>query len=176
VEMGKNLVLIGFMGTGKSSVGAKLAQRLKTDFVDIDREIELVSGMSIAEIFKRHGEVRFRSEESLMVKKLGKREDIVIATGGGAVLLSENLAALKENSILIGLDARPEDIYARVNRKKGTRPLLKKDISIQEIETLLQERTPYYACADIRIDTSGKKLDQITNEILQEIKNNNLLK
>ena len=109
-----------------------------------------------------------------MVKKLGKREDIVIATGGGAVLLSENLAALKENSILIGLDARPEDIYARVNRKKGTRPLLKKNISIQEIETLLQARNPYYACADIRIDTSGKKLNLIIKEILQEIRNKNL--
>ena len=83
--MGKNLVLIGFMGTGKSSVGIRLAQKLKRKFVDMDREIELICGMSVADIFKRYGEVRFRSEESLMAAKLGKAQDLVISTGGGAV-------------------------------------------------------------------------------------------
>ena len=95
----------------------------------------------------------------------------MIATGGGAVLLSENIDALRENGILICLDASPTDIYARVNRKKGTRPLLKKNITIQDIERLLQERESFYARADIRINTSGKDLDTIINEIFQLIEN-----
>jgi shikimate kinase len=173
--MGKNLVLIGFMGTGKSSVGLRLAQKLKKEFVDMDREIEVVSGMSISEIFKRYGEVRFRSEEHLMAIKVGKRENLVIATGGGAVLISENITILKENGIIICLDATPQDIFARVNRKKGTRPLLKKDVNIQEIEKLLNEREAFYACADIRINTSGKDLETIINEILQLLDDNSLI-
>ncbi len=173
--MGKNLVLIGFMGTGKSSVGIRLAQKMKKDFVDMDREIELVSGMSIAEIFKRFGEVRFRSEESLMAQKVGKRRDAVIATGGGAVILNENIEALRENGILICLDASPADIYARVNRKKGTRPLLKKNVTIEDIEKLLQEREPFYASADIRVNTSGKDLDTIIKEICQALKDKDLI-
>jgi len=173
--MGKNLVLIGFMGTGKSSVGLRLAQNMKRDFVDMDREIELISGMTISEIFKRFGEVRFRSEESLMAIKIGKKKDLVVATGGGAVLLQENIAALKENGILICLDASPADIYARVNRKKGTRPLLKKNVTIEDIERLLQEREPFYASADIRVNTSGKDLDTIINEIFRAINDKQII-
>jgi len=173
--MGKNLVLIGFMGTGKSSVGLRLAQKLKKKFVDMDREIELVNGMSIADIFKRYGEVRFRSEESLMAIKVGKRQDIVIATGGGTVLKDENIDSLKENGILICLDASPEDIFSRVNRKKGTRPLLNKNVSIEDIERLLQEREAFYACADIRVNTSDRDLESIINEIMQSIKDKKLM-
>lgn len=168
--MGKNIVLIGFMGTGKSSVGLRLAHKLKKEFVDIDQEIENVSGMSIAEMFKHHGETRFRAEESLMVNKLGEREDMIIATGGGVVLLKENIAALKKNGILVCLDASLEDIFERVNRKKGSRPLLKKNTRIEDISALLKVREPYYAdAADIRVKTSNRKQDDIVNEIIREI-------
>jgi Shikimate kinase len=173
--MGKNIVLIGFMGTGKSSVGMRLAQKMKREFIDMDREIELVAGMSISEIFKRFGEVRFRSEESIMAKKVGKRGDSVIATGGGAVLLNENIDALRENGILICLDASPADIYSRVSRKKGTRPLLKKNVTIEDIEILLQEREPFYASADLRVNTSGKDLDTIIKEIFESIREKAIL-
>ena len=173
--MGKNLVLIGFMGTGKSSVGLRLAQKLKKEFVDMDREIEEINGMSIAEIFKRYGEVRFRSEERLMAIKVGEREDLVVATGGGAVLISENIDALKKNGVLICLDASPQDIFARVNRKKGTRPLLNKNVNIEEIGKLLKEREALYNCADIRVDTSGKDLETITGEIIRMLGGNWLL-
>jgi shikimate kinase len=78
--MSKNIVLIGFMGTGKSTVGIKLAQRLKRQFVDIDKEIENLNGMSVNDIFRRYGEIRFRSEEKLMAAKLSKRDNLVIAT------------------------------------------------------------------------------------------------
>lgn len=166
--MGKNIVLIGFMGTGKSSVGYILAQKLNRDFVDTDQEIEAVSGMSIAEMFKRHGETRFRSEESLVIDKWAMREDIVIATGGGAVLSEGNIAALKKNSLLICLDASPEDIFERVNRKKGSRPLVNKNTGIEDIARMLEEREPYYACADIRIKTDHKSPKEIVAEIIRE--------
>jgi shikimate kinase len=165
--MGKNIVLIGFMGTGKSSIGTRLAQKLKMDFIDMDREIESVIGMSVAEIFKRYGELRFRSEERLVASKVGKRVNTVIATGGGTFLVEDNIAALRENGIIIGLEADPEDIINRVNRKKGTRPLLKRDANVKDVEELLSEREAAYSRADIRINTSGKELDTVVNEIIQ---------
>jgi shikimate kinase len=167
--MHNNIVLIGFMGTGKSSVGLKLATRLKKDFVDMDREIENVSGMSINEIFRRYGERRFRSEESLMAKKLSQRGNLVIATGGGLVLVPENIAALRQNGVIVLLEARAEDIWARVNRKRGTRPMLKGAASVADIQKLLDHRADYYDCADISVNTSDKELDAVIREILQQL-------
>ena len=167
--MHNNIVLIGFMGTGKSSVGFRLAARLKKEFIDMDREIENVSGMSISDIFRRYGERRFRSEETLMSKKLSQRENLVIATGGGVVLAPENVAMLRQNGVIVLLEAGAEDIWNRVNRKKGTRPLLKSAASVEDIEKLLAERAPYYNCADIRVDTSNKELETIIQEILLQM-------
>ena len=169
-NMKSNIVLIGFMGTGKSAVGSRLAQQLKKQFVDMDREIENVTGMSIPEIFKRYGELRFRSEEKLMARKLSERENMVIATGGGFVLLEENIEALRANGVLICLDASPEEIFNRVSRKKGSRPLLKKGTTLEDIQALLQERELSYACADIRINTSGRELDQVIREIIEALR------
>lgn len=167
--MDKNIVLIGFMGTGKSSIGVRLAHRLKKQFVDVDSEIENITGMSVSEIFRRHGERRFRSEERLMAEKLGKRKGLVIATGGGLVLDKENVKALRENGILICLEASAQEIYERTNRKKGVRPLLKKDVTIADIERFLQQRKVHYACADMCINTTAKSMNSIVNEILQVI-------
>jgi len=169
--MKNNIVLIGFMGTGKSTVGMRLAQKLKREFVDMDREIENINGMTVSQIFRRYGEIRFRSEESLMAKKLSKKQNLVIATGGGFVLLKENIETLRENGIIICLQADPQDIYARVSRKKGTRPLLKKNLQIEDIENLLAQREAFYACADYRVNTSGKDLDAVINEIVSLVKN-----
>ncbi len=171
--MGKNIILIGFMGTGKSTIGIKLAERLKMQFVDMDREIEKLTGMSIPMLFKKHGEIRFRSEEQLMSQKLGQRSNLVIATGGGVVLNSENVEALRNSGILICLDADPGVILARVNRKKGSRPLLKKNLGAEDIEKMLNDREDYYALADYRIDTSGKEMDKIVQEIIQLVKKTN---
>ncbi len=171
--MGKNIILIGFMGTGKSTVGIKLAEKLKMQFIDMDREIEKLTGMSIPMLFKKHGEIRFRSEEQLMSQKLGRRSNLVIATGGGVVLNSENIEALRQNGMLICLDADPQVILARVNRKKGSRPLLKKNLGTEDIEKMLSDREDYYARADYRIDTSGKEMDKIVQEIIQLLKKPN---
>lgn len=169
--MEKNIVLIGFMGTGKSTVGLKLAEKLGMKFVDMDKEIEKITGMSISTLFKRHGEIRFRSEERLMAKKLSNQKGLVIATGGGIVLQQENIDALRENGILICLDAEPKDIFERVIRKRASRPLLKKNLQVKDIEEMLKEREPYYNCADFRVNTSGRDLDVIVNDIIKYIKN-----
>ncbi|KUG05057.1 shikimate kinase i [hydrocarbon metagenome] len=168
--MGKNIVLIGFMGTGKSTVGIKLAERLKMQFIDMDREIEKLTGMSIPMLFKKHGEIRFRSEEQLMSQKLSERTNLVIATGGGVVLNKENVESLRKSGILICLDADPRVILSRVNRKKGSRPLLKKNLDIEDIEKMLNDREEYYSLADYRIDTSLKEMDKIVQEIIQIVK------
>lgn len=170
--MGKNIVLIGFMGTGKSTVGLKIAEKLKMEFIDMDREIEKVAGMSISELFRKHGEIRFRSEEKLMAEKLSNKKNVVIATGGGIVLQEENIEALRKNGILICLDAEPEDIFERVNRKRGSRPLLKKNLQVEDIEEMLNARESYYACADFRVNTSGKELEAVVNDVIKYIKNN----
>ncbi len=164
--MGKNIVLVGFMGTGKSSVGNRLAQKLNKRFIDMDKEIELLLGMTIPRIFKVYGEKRFRSEEKLLVAKLCKQEDCVISTGGGIILEEENLAALREDGVLVRLNAKPEDLWERISRKKENRPLLKKHSSINDMIALMQEREKYYSQAHLTIDTSSKELDQVVDEII----------
>jgi len=164
--MEKNIVLIGFMGTGKSSVGSRLAGRLNRKFVDMDREIERVVGMTVSDIFKRYGEIRFRSEEKLLAQKLARESGLVIATGGGVVLQQVNMDRLRQNGIIIYLEATPNEILERVNRKKGTRPLIKKDAQLQDIEEMLKAREALYAQADYQVSTSGKSPEQVTDEII----------
>lgn len=164
--MGKNIVLIGFMGTGKSSVGMRLAERLNREFVDIDREIEKVCGMPVSDIFRRYGEVRFRSEERLMAGKMARQTGLVIATGGGVILDEGNFEALQSNGIVINLEAKPEYIFQRVNRKKGTRPLIKKNITIEDIKEMLQHRQPFYQQAEFIVDTNDKGVSEVVEEII----------
>ncbi len=167
--MEKNIVLIGFMGTGKSTVGSKVAGRLKRKFVDMDREIERIVGMTVSEIFKRYGEIRFRSEEKLMAQKLAREAGLVIAAGGGVVLDPVNMERLSQNGIIICLKSAPNDIYHRVNRKKGTRPLLRKGMGLEDIEEMLKARESLYAQADYQVSTSGKSPEQVATEIIKLI-------
>jgi shikimate kinase len=167
----KNLVLIGFMGTGKTVVGKRLAHRLGRKFLDTDTLIEMVAGKTIPQIFAQDGEIRFRSEERLVIQKLSHQEDLVIATGGGAVLNPENIADLKRNGILICLTAEPKVIYQRVKGKRH-RPLLnKKEDLLGQIEELLARRKPFYRVADYTIDTSSREPDQIVDEIITYLAN-----
>ncbi len=160
----KNIVLIGFMGTGKTVVGRRLARRLKREFIDTDAEIEKLMGKTVAQIFARDGVVRFRSEEELLVKKLAKREDLVIATGGGMVLNTENLLLLKENGILVALTASPEIIYNRV-RGNNNRPLLMHGDMMEKIRELLHERENAYKAAEITVDTGNSSIVEIVEQI-----------
>ena len=160
----RNIVLVGFMGTGKSTVGKRLAQSLEWDFVDTDCVIGEVTSLSVTEIFRRHGETRFRSEERIVVARLSQQDQIVIATGGGTVVDPLNLKALAQNGIVIGLHASMEAILRRIGHKND-RPLLKD--SKEAIEKLWSERQECYAQSDFMVDTSQKTIDEVVREILE---------
>ncbi len=168
--MQNNIFLIGFMGSGKSSIGVRLARKLKRTFVDTDREIEKVTGMTVAELFRRHGEVRFRSEEKLMLNKLTSRENLVIAAGGSLTPEEGSREIFGKNSIIICLKAPPEEIFARVNRKKGSRPLLKKAFTLEDVEKLMEQYRDYEEIADFTVNTGGKPQEQIVDEIIDRLR------
>jgi shikimate kinase len=161
----KNIVLIGFMATGKSTIGRRLALRLGRDFIDTDKEIEAITGMTVAQIFARDGIRRFRSEENLLVKRIAPKENLVIATGGGMVLNPENMRLLRENGILIALTAAPEVIIERVKGKK-TRPLLQGGALDDRINRLLKEREFLYDQADLVVDTGNCSVSETVEKII----------
>ena len=170
--MRKNIVLIGFMVTGKTAVGRRLARRLKRKFVDTDAEIEKITGKTIAQIFARDGATRFRSEEALLVKKLAPKEGLVISTGGGLVLNPENVRLLRENGIFVALAADPEVIYRRVRRKRN-RPLLFKTDLKERIRELLEERKGVYDIADLSLDTGLCSIDITVEKIINYLQERN---
>jgi len=161
-----NIVLIGFMGTGKTSVGMRLAKILQMQFIDTDDIIEKDSGISISEIFSKMGEDHFRDLESRSVEKICKLSQHVIATGGGAVIREQNLRNLRSTGILFCLDATPEVIFQRTSGYSH-RPLLNVDDPVSQIRKMLRAREPFYARADYRIDTSHLTVDQVTDKILK---------
>lgn len=165
----KNIVLIGFMGTGKTSVGLKLAQKLGMQFIDTDDVIEAENGMKISEIFAKNGEEYFRDLETDLVRRICKLCDLVIATGGGVVKRTENIDNLRSNGLLIWLDASPEVI---LNRTSGSnhRPLLQVPDPLDQICKMLKERERFYSQADYRIDTSNLTVDEVVDKIIEIFK------
>lgn len=166
----KNIVLLGFMGTGKTEVGKILAKRLKLKFVDLDNLIEKEMGMGISDIFFNFGEDYFRNLEKDMVRRISKERGLVIATGGGVVLNDENIENLRQSGILITLSATVTDIYRRISGKKD-RPLLNVQYPEKTIKEMLELRKSRYELADITIDTSGRSLEEVAEEILKILKN-----
>ncbi|MHB1125387.1 MAG: shikimate kinase [Bacillota bacterium] len=166
--MKTNIVLTGFMGTGKTSVGKRLAVAMGKNFIDTDNEIERVTGITIPEMFSRCGEVRFRSEETLVVLRVAAMENCVISTGGGVVLRRENMQALRERGRIVCLTASPEVIQERV-LKKSNRPLLSKDQSQERIKEMLAIREPYYRDADLVVDTTSLDIEAVTQIIIKFI-------
>lgn len=164
-----NIALIGFMGTGKTTVGLFLAQKLGWEFVDTDKLIAEKLGMDIPDIFQNYGEEYFRFQEKNIIESVCQLKRHVIATGGGAILKDENVKQLKDNTFLICLLASPEDILERV-KCDNSRPLLEVEDPLKIIMNLLKIREPYYQCADLFIDTSDKNMDQIAREILIQVK------
>ncbi|MBI3610668.1 MAG: 3-dehydroquinate synthase [Nitrospirae bacterium] len=161
--MMKNIVLIGFMGTGKSEVGKRLAGKLGWSFEDTDLRIVERAGSTIPEIFKRSGERYFRKLERTVVSELAQKKSCVIATGGGAVLDPVNLKNLRRNGLLIGLEASPDAIIMRT--AGSDRPLLLHENRHERIERLLSARRPYYGLSDHRIDTTHRTIDQVVDMI-----------
>lgn len=163
----KNIVLIGFMGTGKSSVGKIVAKRLNLKFLDIDSIIEKTTGMKISEIFARFGERRFRDLESEVVKLVSSKEGAVISTGGGVVVREKNIETLKRTGVVFWLKASEETIYERVKDCKD-RPLLQVENPLQKIRELLKKRTPLYEKADFMIDTDGALPEEVAEKIINQ--------
>lgn len=165
----RNIILTGFMGTGKSSVGKELALRLNYRYIDLDALIVADAGISINEIFARDGESVFRASESRLLSSLKCEERMVLSTGGGAVIASENRRMLRELGMVINLVAPAEEILHRLQHEHD-RPLLNDDKSLERIRELIAHREQFYADADVRIETCGKTVAGIVDEILISLK------
>lgn len=165
---GKNIVLTGFMGTGKTEVSRELARLTGYAQVDVDSEIEKSAGMTIAEIFKRFGEPHFRDMETREIKTVSQGRSLIISTGGGAVMKDENMEALRAGGFIVCLSASPETILKRTSND-STRPLLQVEDPLNKIKELLSLRQPYYERADVMIDTEGKTPLQVAEEIIENI-------
>lgn len=171
--MKNNIVLSGFMGTGKSSVGKRLANKLNVKFIDTDDLIEKEAGICISEIFAKYGEAYFRRLESQIIYKVSFYTNMVIATGGGAVINPINLEALQRSSVVICLIASVDVILSRVGIN-DERPLISEGDKKESISKLLKIREPFYKKADIIVDTSEKQVDEIVDEIRLRLKSHDL--
>ena len=161
-----NIILTGFMGTGKSTLGRLLAQRIGYDFIDTDTLIENQADQTIARLFQTQGEAAFRKLESELVEKLAKKEGLVIATGGGLVLDRKNVALLSKTGQIICLTASPEEILSRVSKQQDVRPLLqKKDPQNKIIELLLQRDVVYKQFT--QLSTSEHSPEELINQIVK---------
>ncbi|NLN16729.1 MAG: shikimate kinase [Firmicutes bacterium] len=163
-----NIVLIGFMGSGKTTVGREVARRLGWSFVDTDDEIERGAGKSIAAIFADEGEDHFRRLEKEVVCRLAASKERVIATGGGVVKDGDNLRTLAATGVLFWLRLEPEEIYRRIRGQQVVRPLLEVADPLGEIRRLLQERESSYAKADFIIDGKGT-VDAVADAIIAKM-------
>ncbi|MBO8171271.1 MAG: shikimate kinase [Bacillaceae bacterium] len=163
--MKRNVILIGFMGTGKTTVGSRLKTRLNWVHIDTDREIEARVGMSIPDIFSEKGEAFFRDKETEVLKDILTQEEQIITTGGGIVLRDENARLMKDGGLVVALFATPEEIIRRVKHDKQ-RPLLSGDVE-ERVKRLLMEREGKYDFAPLQIDTSDKTVDEIVDIIVQ---------
>ena len=164
-----NLALIGFMGTGKTTVGRHVAEQLGFEFLDTDELVQARIGRTIADIFAKDGEPAFRALEKQIVQELSAREKTVIATGGGLPTNSENLDALKSFALVICLWASPEKIWERV-RHQSHRPLLHDADPQKKIRELLAVREPFYKQADVLINTDLRSVREATQQIVLQFK------
>lgn len=163
--MRKNIIITGFMGTGKSAVAEELAQKLKMEFIDMDRIIEERQGTSVSDIFARYGENYFREQENKLVKELSLKGNMIIATGGGALLSSDNARILGQMGEIICLYADPRTIYDRL-KKENDRPLLKGKDILGEINLLLKKREKIYDKIKCKINTTNFTIQEVVDEII----------
>jgi len=162
-----NLALIGFMGTGKSSVGRLAAAHLRYEFIDTDDLIEQRARKPITAIFSEQGEAAFREIERRLVEEMTGWRRKVISTGGGLAANEANLASLKQHALVVCLWASPEDIWERV-RDQAHRPLLHGPDSLGKIRTLLEERTPFYRQADVLVNTGMRSAREVAQQVLHQ--------
>ncbi len=165
----RNIILCGFMATGKSAVGQRLAGIIDYDFLDMDTLIEAETGMSIPQIFSTRGEPAFRKLESQMTEHLAERQRCVIASGGGTIANQQNLEVLQRNGIVITLTADPQVILSRIGTGDD-RPMLRGNNKLERIAMLMEQRAEAYAKADIIVDTSSKSIEDVVQFILDRLR------
>jgi shikimate kinase len=166
----RSIVLTGMMGVGKSSIGRRLGSRLGIPFVDADAEIERAAGgMSIADIFARHGEPAFRSLEARVIARLLAGGPQVLATGGGAVMNEATRALIKERGVSVWLSAELDLLMRRISKRKSERPMLQTDDPAATLRELLAVREPIYAQADITVQSREVPHDAIVIEIVEAL-------
>jgi shikimate kinase len=163
---GRSLYLVGMMGSGKTSTGRPLAERLGYGFVDADAVIEQAAGCSIPDIFDRDGEAGFRSLESQVLSAISQRHSLVVATGGGVVTQPENWGML-HSGIVIWLDVVPDQLLQRLNADTTVRPLLQTADPEAALNALLNERRPLYAEADLTVVINDETPEAVADGILQ---------
>lgn len=160
-----NVFLVGPMGSGKTAVGRQLARDVGLEFIDSDAEIERRTGVDITFIFEKEGEARFREREKVVIAELTRREQVVLATGGGAILDPDNRRRLESNGIVVYLRTTVKQQLERT-RHTQQRPLLLDGDPATILERLMQVRGPLYeALADISVDTGGQRVRTVVDEI-----------
>lgn len=163
----QNIFLVGLMGAGKTSVGRMLAKRMNKDFYDADAEIESTTGVKIPVIFDIEGESGFRAREEKVIERLTALRNIVLATGGGAVLSAATRTRLKQHGCIIYLRAAPEDLWRRTRRDRN-RPLLQTANPLARLKELHAQRDPLYSeVADLVVDTGAQSVGNLTTHIQQ---------
>jgi shikimate kinase len=164
-----NIALIGFMGTGKTSVGRLVAEQLHFDYVDTDEMIQSATGKSITDIFQTDGEKAFRNLEEKVVEELAHRHKTVISTGGGLPTNPENLIKLKTHALVVCLWASPEKIWERV-KNQSHRPLLHDPDPRKKIRELLAVRGPAYKKADVLLNTEVRSLREVAQQVVHQFR------
>ena len=170
----KSLVLIGFMGTGKTTLGKALAERLARPLEDLDDVIVREQGMEIGELFARYGEDYFRRIEHETLCRYVAQPDLILSPGGGAVLQKVNRAVMREHCLVVCLTAQPDVILRRVEQDKTVRPVLERrepgQSKLERIEQVLAERSACYQEADLVLDTSHASIEKLTEQVLLWLK------
>ena len=170
----QNIFLVGPMGAGKSTIGRQLAQSLGYEFQDSDHEIQRRTGVDIATIFEFEGEEGFRNRERTVIEELAQQDNIVLATGGGAVMVAENRQQLAARGLVIYLHCSPEQQYSRTARDRS-RPLLDTDDPQQRLKDLMAEREPVYRqVADMVVSTERRGTSSVVKEIRRRLEEEDL--
>jgi shikimate kinase len=163
----ENIFLIGFMGTGKSTIAKALQKRLDMNLVEMDARIVEEQGMSINDIFARFGEEHFRDIESQLILTIGDEGNTIVSCGGGVVVRPQNTEYMKKSGRVVYLKSLPETIFERV-RYSTDRPILNGHMNVEYIAGLMEKRRPLYeGAADITIETDGKRVEAIAEEIMK---------
>jgi shikimate kinase len=171
--MGTNVFLIGFMGSGKTTLGRLLARKLGWRFVDSDRAIARRLGMSISTIFERQGEARFRNEETREIARIARRRSQVVSLGAGSLIRAQNRRVVTRAGLLVHLQTSPRSVLKRVWKRRAQRPLLKglsRDDCLRRIRALLRQRAPGYRFADLAIRTDKRKPEALARDLLMTLR------